>query len=282
MSPVGRALSVSVSVSVLCTLALFVACQRGSEASARATATPSASSTVAVPAAPPREPAAPASSAAASAPLPAPSAADGAGAPPPIEPLGKIYLQQFGAPLPPADLEFTLRSLAYFFPNEVVVLPSRPLPAAAYHPPRQRYRAEKILDRMVSETPEDAQVMVGLTTVDISTTKDDYEDWGILGLATVSGRECVISRFRAARGAKNDQHTRQRLAKVVVHEIGHTLGLSHCPEYGCLMEDGKGSVLTTDHELDFCRSCRAAVGARVLPRSGRLPWEPAAHLDGAP
>lgn len=193
-------------------------------------------------------------------------------------PLGKIYLQELGAPLPEEDLQFTLRSLAYFFPNPVVVLPTRELPQAAYYPPRSRYRAEKLLDALVEQTPEDAQVVVGLTTVDISTTKGKYEDWGILGLATISGRECVISRFRAARGAKNAEHTRQRLAKVVVHEIGHTLGLVHCPTHTCLMEDGKGSVLTTDHELDFCATCRGTVGDKLLATVGPLPWDPPAHL----
>jgi archaemetzincin len=277
MVPVGR--WHCVVSSFLLTLTVVLACQKGPEASRGVPAQTSKSSTPiqspkSATSAPP--PTASAAAAATASPVPAPSDA------PPAQPLGKIYLQQFGAPLSAADLEFTLRSLAYFFANEVVVLPTKDLPAEAYYPPRGRYRAEKILDRMASETPEDAQVMVGLTTVDISTTKGEYEDWGILGLATVSGRECVISRFRAARGAKNDLHTRQRLAKVVVHEIGHTLGLPHCPEYGCLMEDGKGSVLTTDHELDFCPSCRKAVAARILTQSGPLPWDPAAHLEALP
>jgi len=192
--------------------------------------------------------------------------------------LGTIYVQELGERLPEGDLELIRQSLAYFFPNPVTILPPRELPKAAYYSPRQRYRAEKLLDALSTQTPEDAQVVVGLTTVDISTTKGEYEDWGILGLATVSGRECVISRFRAARGAQNAAHTSQRLAKTVVHEIGHTLGLPHCPEHSCLMEDGKGSVLTTDHELDFCAACRQLVGTKVLTAQGPLPWEPPAHL----
>lgn len=273
MAPFGRALRAV--TTFLFTMTLIVGCQKGPEAS-RASAQAASPSPSPQPTGPAAAGApAPRSSVTAEV-APAPAASTSAELPPPAPP-GKIYLQQYGAPLPADDLAFTLQSLAYFFANEVVVLPVKALPTGAYYPPRSRYRAEKILDQMVTETPADAQVMVGLTTVDISTTKGEYEDWGILGLATVSGRECVISRFRAARGAKSDLHTRQRLAKVVVHEIGHTLGLPHCPEYGCLMEDGKGSVLTTDHELDFCASCRKAVSGRVLAASGPLPWDPPAH-----
>jgi len=261
---------VLLSVAISCIALLLSACRSGPGAAPEPT----------------HEAAPQASSRAASAPPSSTSAAPKAASPEPTPPptpasspaLGKIYLQQFGDPLPDQDLAFTLRSIAYYFPNPVVVLPVRELPQDAYYPPRSRYRAEKILDKMAGETPADAQVVVALTTVDISTTKGEYEDWGILGLATVSGRECVISRFRAARGAKNAEHTRQRLAKVVVHEIGHTLGLPHCPEYGCLMEDGKGTVLTTDHELDFCPQCRKTVGEKLLPSNGPLPWDPPAHL----
>ena len=41
-----------------------------------------------------------------------------------------------------------------------------------------------------------------------------------------------------------------------MHEIGHALGLEHCPTRGCLMEDAMGKVTTTDRERDFCPLCR--------------------------
>ena len=43
-------------------------------------------------------------------------------------------------------------------------------------------------------------------------------------------------------------HARERFAKTAVHEIGHTLNLSHCETQGCLMEDATGKVSTTDGE----------------------------------
>lgn len=166
-----------------------------------------------------------------------------------------------------------LEALSVFFPHPAVQLPPIPLPPESYYPPRSRYRAEKILAHLRGITPKDAQVVMGLTAVDISTTKGQYEDWGILGLATIGGQQCVISRFRAKRDARDALHTRIRLAKTVIHEVGHTLGLDHCPHYGCLMEDGQGTVKTTDHEYDFCDRCRGLVAEAVLPRDkSRIPW----------
>lgn len=183
-----------------------------------------------------------------------------------------IYLQPLGVALVANELEYIEAALAAYFPFPIRRLPTEALPANAYYAPRKRYRAERLLDYLETRTPSDAQVVIGLTEADISTTKGDVYDWGILGLATISGQQCVISRFRAQRGAKDATHVRQRLAKTVVHEVGHTIGLPHCPNYGCVMEDGKGSVLTTDHERDVCSECRARVGSLMLPVPATLPW----------
>lgn len=189
------------------------------------------------------------------------------------DPLAKIYIQPLGEELPLEDVEFVMQALGVFFPHPVVRREPVALPEAAYYPPRSRYRAEKLLEFLEALTPADAQVVMALTDVDISTTKGQYEDWGILGLATVAGRQCVISRFRAKRGASGEMHTRMRLAKVVVHEVGHTLGLEHCPNVGCLMEDGQGTVNTTDREYDLCPTCRAKVGNAVRPSDeSAIPW----------
>ncbi len=185
----------------------------------------------------------------------------------------KIYLQPLGATFSEQDTDFIVNVLGVYFPHPIQALDPLELPQDAYYPPRSRYRAEKLLTFLEKMTPADAQVVVGLTAVDISTTKGAYEDWGILGLAMIGGKQCVISRFRAARGAKDANHTRVRLAKTVIHEVGHTLGLDHCPNYGCIMEDGKGSVTTTDHEYDICGTCRGRVSDSIKVTSPEsLPW----------
>lgn len=181
----------------------------------------------------------------------------------------KLYLQPLGAQLPIADAHYVATSLRAFYDLEVVELAAVPLPKEAYYTPRKRYRAEKLLDALEKIIPTDGFRILGLTGVDISTTKDGNPDWGILGLATVDGKVCVISAFRTQRGATPEQ-ARIRLGKTAVHEIGHTLGLGHCPNAGCLMQDARGSVLTTDGEYDLCDHCRDRMSLVNAQRP--IPW----------
>jgi len=101
--------------------------------------------------------------------------------------------------------------------------------------------------------------VIGVTTADISTTKGEHEDWGIFGLARISGRVCVVSTHRLrARGAGEERFLK-RLSTVARHEVGHTLGLRHCATVGCIMEDAKGSVATVDRARDLCDACAASL-----------------------
>lgn len=197
---------------------------------------------------------------------------------PPAGPAAKertvLYIQPLGRALPRADVELVVRALRSFYSLPVKLLPRVKLPRAAYYPPRRRYRAEKLLDFLQKRLPADGFRILGLTGVDISTTKGRYKDWGILGLALLDDRVCVISAFRARKGTRSRRHGQIRLAKVAVHEIGHTLGLPHCPTRGCLMEDARGKVATCDREYDLCPRCRARLErtGHTLPKNPEIPW----------
>jgi archaemetzincin len=186
-----------------------------------------------------------------------------------------IVLQPLGATTPTGELTAVSNAIAAFYAVDVTVAAPLELPKNAFYAKRQRYRAEKLLDFLAAEGSKRARVVLGLTAVDISTTKAPYEDWGILGLATLDGRSAVLSSFRCKRRAKNAEHARVRFAKTAVHELGHSFGLEHCPNAGCIMHDGEGSVLTTDAERDLCADTRARLTAAGVLRASAVSPFPA-------
>jgi archaemetzincin len=181
-----------------------------------------------------------------------------------------IVLQPLGSSVEPAQLAVIAEAIGAFYRVTLRLSDPLPLPESAFYPKRCRYRAEQLLDFLAARAATDARVTLGLTSVDISTTKGSHEDWGILGLATLDGRSAVLSSFRCKRGAKNILHARTRMAKTAVHELGHSFGLDHCPTRGCIMHDGEGSVLTTDSERDLCQDTRARLTALGVLRPGAV------------
>jgi archaemetzincin len=226
--------------------------------------------------------------------LSAPRAQARPGAPRPTA--DTIYIQPLGRALARRELETITRALARFYGSRIVVLTRVGLPRDAFYRPRRRFRARKLLaflEERKRDLPARGRVILGLTTAPISTTKGRIYDWGILGYGLIGGGACVLSSYyvrrssRSARGrkgrspaarwsgaTKDTSRVRERLAKIAVHEVGHALGLSHCPSRGCLMEDAGGTVLTCDREYDLCPRCRrklAELGV-VIPASPRIPW----------
>jgi archaemetzincin len=148
-------------------------------------------------------------------------------------------------------------------------IPGRALPESAYYAPRRRYRAERLLaflDDELAGEPATTRVL-GLTTVDISTTKPPHEDWGVFGLGALGGRSCVVSTHRLGRRSRGAEHRRFRIVTTAVHEVGHTLGLEHCDEPRCVMRDAEGSIDTVDASTGTLGpACRAALDQRA-PRA---------------
>lgn len=158
-----------------------------------------------------------------------------------------ILLQPF-SDFKEKESKFIYDNLKNIFENVCISKPID-LPKNAYVKKRNRYRADTIIEMLRDQRQEDT-ISVGLTHFDISTTKDDIKDWGVMGLGYRPGSSCVISTFRLKKDNRNSQ-----LIKVVLHEIGHTLGLPHCKNKWCIMRDAEGGN-PLDEEKDYCEKCK--------------------------
>ena len=129
------------------------------------------------------------------------------------------------------------------------------MPATAYYKPRNR--ANLLLEDLKKYNGYDK--VIGITNKDISTSSNGVYDWGIMGLAYRPGKQCVISTFRIKTPDKilfND-----RLVKVALHELGHTMGLPHCTfSRTCFMEAAEGTIKSADRETRFlCSNCKKLI-----------------------
>jgi predicted Zn-dependent protease len=53
---------------------------------------------------------------------------------------------------------------------------------------------------------------------------------------------------------------KDKLIKVSIHEIGHTLNIPHCNSNKCIMNDAKGKGSNVDKELlDMCNLCKSKI-----------------------
>ena len=186
----------------------------------------------------------------------------------------RIYLLPVG-PVPALDLGAVEGALTAFYSVEIKRLRGIALPRSAYYRPRNRYRADKLLDHVESlDLPKDGRTILAVTAAPISITKGKAYDWGIIGYVSIGGEICAYSTYYVKRGLKEPARMRERIGKIAVHEFTHNLGLRHCKQRGCLMEDAQGTPLIFDRVYDFCPACRAEIAKAgwTLKPHPVVPW----------
>lgn len=161
-----------------------------------------------------------------------------------------LFIQPFKN-MPEEDVSYVMTEIKRKLPN-LILKKEINYPAAAFNKERNRYRADSLIKFLAQQTP-DGHVTIGLTNLDISTTKDGVKDWGVMGLGYQPGKACVASTFRLSK-----ENRKIQLYKVAIHELGHTYGLPHCPVKTCFMRDAEGKN-PTNEEIEFCPDCKSTL-----------------------
>ena len=134
-------------------------------------------------------------------------------------------------------------------------------PESAFHGERQQYHSSEILQRMQSYLNGNSWRMLGVAGVDLYIPILTF----VFGEAQMGGPCAVVSAYRLTQefyGLPGDRNIfGERLLKEAVHEIGHTLNLTHCYDYQCVMAPSHAVEWIDLKSSELCASCRGRVFA---------------------
>jgi archaemetzincin len=137
-----------------------------------------------------------------------------------------------------------------------------PLPHDAYDWRRNQYLANALLGlaALPAHALADPRARVlAVTEADLYAGDLNF----VFGIAQSRGRAAVISLCRLGFEA-DPPLRRERALKEAVHELGHTLGLAHCPNAKCVMHFSNSLVDTDRKGSSLCAACERKTDARRI------------------
>lgn len=152
-------------------------------------------------------------------------------------------------------------AMANLFHLPCEVLPRQLDPEFAFHGERQQYHSSELLHAMQSLAGPDSWRVLGVTMLDLYIPILTF----VFGEAQIGGPCGIVSGHRLRQefyGLPPDEELlHQRLLKEAVHEVGHTLDLTHCDDYACAMAPSHAVEWIDLKESTLCEACQARVFA---------------------
>lgn len=129
--------------------------------------------------------------------------------------------------------------------------------AQAYNPERKQYLSSKLLASLGKSEREER--VVGIADVDLYVPRLNF----VFGEADVISGTAIVSLYRLRQEyyglAPDEALFLERATKEIVHELGHTFGLGHCPNNKCVMHFSNSLADTDLKESHFCNMCRPKI-----------------------
>ncbi|MGD0693541.1 MAG: archaemetzincin [Terriglobia bacterium] len=153
-------------------------------------------------------------------------------------------------------LERLAQALAAEFHAACEILPAPFDARPAFHSGRQQYHSTHILARMQSVLDPGAWRLLCVTPFDLYIPILTF----VFGEAQLDGACAVVSTYRLRQefyGLPPDPELlNRRLLKEAVHELGHTLSLTHCEDYRCAMAPSHSVEWIDLKTSSLCSVCR--------------------------
>lgn len=132
-------------------------------------------------------------------------------------------------------------------------------PAFAHHPERRQFHSTRLVEQLAARDGG-GDLIVGVTDVDLYIPVLTF----VFGEAQLGGHAAVVSYHRLHQQfyglPRDDGLLRARLVKEAIHEAGHTLGLTHCDDYECVMASSHAVEWLDLKGMRFCSRCSSVVG----------------------
>lgn len=131
----------------------------------------------------------------------------------------------------------------------------------AFDPLREQWNALLLLEALRSRRREPAGKVLGVAAVDLFLPIMTH----VYGAAETGGVAALFSCFRLRPeygGQPPDADLLlARCRKEALHELGHTLGLVHCPDSACVMSFSSAVEAVDAKRDEYCRRCARRGGA---------------------
>ena len=154
--------------------------------------------------------------------------------------------------------------LAAEFAAECRLLPQSLDPQPMFHPERAQYHSSEMLAGLQPFVGAENWRVVGLAAFDLYIPILTF----VFGEAQMGGPCAVVSTHRLRQecyGLPADPELLfVRALKEAVHEIGHTLSLTHCDDYECAMASSHSVEWIDLKGPSLCQHCRSVAKAEPL------------------
>ncbi|HLY74019.1 MAG TPA: archaemetzincin [Planctomycetota bacterium] len=157
---------------------------------------------------------------------------------------------------------------AMFFGVEARVATDRELPDRAHVSPRDQHNSSMILDELAAHVTDPALITVAITDADLFSRGKKY----VFGEGNLERRVgiCSLARLRSS----DELLVRRRALRLMSHEAGHILSITHCLRSRCLMQGANTLEEADRHPLEPCpedlRKIQWNTGVNLVQRGAKL------------